>query len=69
MRLPGLSLSEKVPDAKPGACRCHRQSVRPFDKHLSRSGYLAKGGQIIDATSSRRPSSTTARTRKTPSGW
>lgn len=21
-----------------------------FDKHLSRSGYLAKGGQIIDAT-------------------
>ncbi|CAK7262015.1 protein of unknown function (plasmid) [Shinella sp. WSC3-e] len=21
-----------------------------FDKHLSRSGYLAKGGQIVDAT-------------------
>jgi len=58
MRFLGLSLSEKVPDAK--TIWLFRESLvragaidtlfARFDKHLSRSGYLAKGGQIIDAT-------------------
>mgnify|MGYP001456750727 FL=1 len=58
MRFLGLSLSGKVPDAK--TIWLFRENlVRAgaidnlfacFDKHLSRSGYLAKGGQIIDAT-------------------
>ena len=58
MRFLGLSLSEKVPDAK--TIWLFRESLvragaidnlfARFDKHLSRSGYLAKGGQIVDAT-------------------
>jgi len=58
MRFLGLSLSEKVPDAK--TIWLFRENLvragaidtlfARFDKHLSRSGYLAKGGQIIDAT-------------------
>ena len=58
MRFLGLSLSGKVPDAKT-VWLFRENLVRAgaidnlfarFDKHLSRSGYLAKGGQIIDAT-------------------
>lgn len=58
VRFLGLSLSEKVPDAK--TIWLFRESLvrvgaidnlfARFDKHLSRSGYLAKGGQIVDAT-------------------
>jgi IS5 family transposase len=58
LRFLGLSLSEKVPDAK--TIWLFRESLvlagaidnlfARFDKHLSRSGYLAKGGQIVDAT-------------------
>lgn len=58
MRFLGLSLSEKVPDAK--TIWLFRESLvragaidnlfARFDKHFSRSGYLAKGGQIVDAT-------------------
>lgn len=58
MRFLGLSLSLKVPDAK--TIWLFRESLvragaidnlfARFDKHLSRSGYLAKGGQIVDAT-------------------
>ncbi|ODR91219.1 transposase [Sinorhizobium alkalisoli] len=58
MRFLGLSLSEKVPDAK--TIWLFRENLvragaidnlfARFDKHLSRSGYLAKGGQIVDAT-------------------
>lgn len=58
MRFLGLSLSEKVPDAK--TIWLFRESLvragaidnlfARFDKHLSWSGYLAKGGQIVDAT-------------------
>lgn len=58
MRFLGLSLSQKVPDAK--TIWLFRESLvragaidnlfARFDKHLSRSGYLAKGGQIVDAT-------------------
>ncbi|MDX0140831.1 hypothetical protein GOC46_29010 [Sinorhizobium meliloti] len=58
MRFLGLGLSDKVPDAK--TIWLFRESLvragaidslfARFDKHLSRSGYLAKGGQIVDAT-------------------
>ena len=58
LRFLGLGLSEKVPDAK--TIRLFRESLARagaidnlfarFDKHVSRSGYLAKGGQIVDAT-------------------
>lgn len=58
MRFLGLGLSAKVPDAK--TIWPFRESLvragaidnlfARFDKHLSRSGYLAKGGQIVDAT-------------------
>ena len=70
MRFLGLSLSQKVPDAK--TIWLFRESLvragaidnlfARFDKHLSKSGYLAplggaslacramKGGQIVDAT-------------------
>jgi IS5 family transposase len=58
MRFLGLGFSEKVPDAK--TIWLFRESLvradaidnlfARFDKHLSRSGYLAKGGQIVDAT-------------------
>ena len=54
----GLGLSDKVPDTK--TIWLFRESLvragaidnlfARFDKHLSRSGYLAKGGQIVDAT-------------------
>lgn len=54
----GLGLSDKVPDAK--TIWLFRESLvrtgaidnlfARFDKHLSRSGYLAKDGQIFDAT-------------------
>jgi transposase, IS5 family len=70
-----LGLGDRVPDAKApdliqglavprasGEGPRHRQSVRRFDKHLTKSGYLAPlggaslacrammGGQIVDAT-------------------
>jgi len=58
MRFLGLSLSQKVPDAK--TIWLFRESLvragaienlfARFDKHLAKSGYLAKGGQIVDAT-------------------
>jgi IS5 family transposase len=54
----GLGLSDKVPDAKTiwlfrehlsKAGAINNLFVR-FDKHLSKSRYLAMGGQIVDAT-------------------
>ncbi|MFK4064143.1 IS5 family transposase [Brucella anthropi] len=58
MRFLGLSLSQKVPDAK--TIWLFRESLvragaieslfARFDKQLSKSGYLATGGQIVDAT-------------------
>ncbi|VVS99546.1 transposase [Hoeflea sp. EC-HK425] len=58
LRFLGLSLGDKVPDAKTiWLFREHLVQARAinnlfarFDKHLSKSGYLAKGGQIVDAT-------------------
>ena len=58
IRFLDLSLSQKVPDAK--TIWLFRESLvrvgaidnlfARFDKHLSKSGYLAKGGQIVYAT-------------------
>lgn len=53
-----MGLGDKVPDAKTiWLFREHLVQARAianlfarFDKHLSKSGYLAKGGQIVDAT-------------------
>ena len=58
MRFLGLSLEDAVPDAKTiWLFREHLTEARSidklfarFDKHLARSGYLAMGGQIVDAT-------------------
>jgi len=58
MRFLGLGLGDKVPDAKTiWLFREHLSQVRAvenlfarFDKHLSKAGYLAMGGQIVDAS-------------------
>lgn len=58
MRFLGLGLGDKVPDAKTiWLFREHLTQARAvenlfarFDKHLTRAGYLAMGGQIVDAT-------------------
>jgi len=58
MRFLGLGLGDKVPDAKTiWLFREHLTQAGAvenlfarFDKHLSKSGYLAMGGQIVDAT-------------------
>lgn len=58
MRFLGFSLGDKVPDAKTiWLFREHLTQARAIDKlfarfddHLARSGYLAMGGQIVDAT-------------------
>lgn len=58
MRFLGLGLGDKVPDAKTiWLFREHLTQARAvenlfarFDKHLAKAGYLAMGGQIVDAT-------------------
>jgi len=58
MRFLGLGLDDRVPDAKTiWLFRVHLTQARVvenlfarFDKHLAKSGYLAMGGQIVDAT-------------------
>ncbi len=58
IRFLGLSIGDDVPDAKTiWLFREHLTQARAmdnlfarFDKHLARSGYLAMGGQIVDAT-------------------
>lgn len=58
MRFLDLSIGDDVPDAKTiWLFREHLTQARAienlftrFDKHLARSGYLAMGGQIVDAT-------------------
>ncbi len=58
MRFLGLGLGDRVPDAKTiwlfrehltQACAVENLFAR-FDKHLAKAGYLAMGGQIVDAT-------------------
>ena len=84
MRFLGLSLSQKVPDAK--TIWLFRESLvragaidnlfARFDKHLSKSGYLAKGGQIVDATIIQAPRQHNSQDEKAaikageiPEGW
>lgn len=58
MRFLGLGLGDRVPDAKTiWLFREHLTQAGAvenlfarFDKHLTRAGYLAMGGQIVDAT-------------------
>ncbi len=58
MRFLGLGLGDRVPDAKTiWLFREHLTQARAvdnlfarFDKHLDKAGYLAMGGQIVDAT-------------------
>lgn len=58
MRFLRLGLGDRVPDAKTiWLFREHLTQARAvenlfarFDKHLSKAGYLAMGGQIVDAT-------------------
>ena len=58
MRFLGLGLGDKVPDAKTvwlfreqlGSARAIENLFARFDKHLEKAGYLAMGGQIVDAT-------------------
>jgi IS5 family transposase len=58
MRFLGLGLSEKVPDAKTiwlfrehlAQAGAVENLFARFDKHLTKAGYLAMGGQIVDAT-------------------
>ena len=58
MRFIGLELGEKVPDAKTvWLFREHLTQAGAmdnlfsrFDRHLQKNGYLAMGGQIVDAT-------------------
>ena len=58
MRLLGLGLGDRVPDAK--TVWLYRDALaqagqvedlfRQFDGHLARQGYIARGGQILDAS-------------------
>ena len=58
MRFLGLGLGDRVPDAKTiWLFREHLTQKKAidnlfarFDKHLAKAGYLAMGGQIVDAT-------------------
>lgn len=58
MRFLGLGLGDRAPDAKTiWLFREHLTQARAvenlfarFDKHLTKAGYLAMGGQIVDAT-------------------
>jgi len=58
MRFLGLGLSGKVPDAKTiwlfrehlARAGAMENLFAHFDKHLTNAGYLAMGGQIVDAT-------------------
>jgi len=58
MRFLGLGLSDKAPDAKTiwlfrehlAQAGAMETLFARFDKHLTRAGYLAMGGQIVDAT-------------------
>jgi IS5 family transposase len=58
MRFLGLGLEDRVPDAKTiwlfrehlSQAKAMEKLFARFDKHLTNAGYLAMGGQIVDAT-------------------
>ena len=63
MRFPGLGLEDRVPDAK--TVWLYREALaqagkvqelfKQFDGYLARQGYIARGGQILDASIVRVP--------------
>jgi IS5 family transposase len=84
MRFLGLGLGDRVPDAKTiWLFREHLTQARAvgnlfarFDKHLTKAGYLAMGGQIVDATivlapkqRNTDPEKADMKARKVPDEW
>ena len=84
MRFLGLGLDDKVPDAKTiwlfreqlTQARAVENLFARFDKHLAKSGYLAMGGQIVDATLVAAPKQRNSdgekadiKAGKVPEGW
>ena len=84
MRFVGLGLEDGVPDAK--TLWLYREALtkagavealfNQFDAHLKERGYLAMGGQIIDATivpaprqRNSREDNATIKAGETPAGW
>ena len=84
MRFPGLGLEDRVPDAK--TVRLYREGLAQagpveslfsrFDGFLSRQGYIARGGQILDASivpvprnHNTRDENRTIRNGKVPQDW
>ena len=84
MRFVGLGLEDSVPDAK--TLWLYREALtkagavealfNQFDAHLKERGYLAMGGQIIDATivpapcqRNSREDNATIKAGETPAGW
>lgn len=84
MRFLGLGLGDRVPDAK--TVWLYRDALaqagqveglfRQFDGHLARQGYIARGGQILDASivpvprnHNTREENTAIKKGEVPEGW
>ncbi len=84
MRFLGLGLGDRVPDAK--TVWLYREALAQagkvdevfslFDGHLAQQGYIARGGQILDASivpvprnHNKREENTAIRAGETPEGW
>jgi transposase, IS5 family len=84
MRFLGLGLQDRVPDAK--TVWLYREALaqaglvealfKQFDGHLARQGYIARGGQILDASivpvprnHNKREENAAIKAGETPEGW
>ena len=84
MRFLGLGLGDRVPDAK--TVWLYREALAQagkmeevfglFDGHLARRGYIARGGQILDASivpvrcpHNKREENAAIKAGETPEGW
>jgi len=78
MRFLGLGLGDRVPDAK--TVWLYREMLaqagkvedlfKLFDHHLARQGYIARGGQILDACNhNTREENAAIKDGKEPEGW